>query len=298
MISLILATLVASPTFTYTVQAGTREVPHTVVVNNNYPSYAYRYEVDEFLMGAQTTQYFQLDMDGNIFNFAIHNEFDLSDGYLTTQWYFATVDAYQSTICFNNVSMQFIDDDSGDSLFTDVIGLPSVYFTQSNSIYRENNPYIEGYDYFYMDYDDDYFYIEKAYSGSLIGSEISLTLSFDIELMPVNFVNGEEYQTGYTDGWNNGNDHGFDDGYRNGYSDGASDAWEEASQQDGTAMTIFSGIVTVGLLPINFFLGILNFEVFGINIGGLVAGFLTIAIVIIIVRIIFAGGNGSSGGSK
>lgn len=89
---------------------------------------------------------------------------------------------------------------------------------------------------------------------------------------------------------------GYDDGYESGYGEGknagATEAAEYYSQQDTTAVTIFTGILNIGLMPINFFLGILNFEVFGINIGALVASFMTIAITLIIVRIIFSGGNG------
>ena len=59
-----------------------------------------------------------------------------------------------------------------------------------------------------------------------------------------------------------------------------------------TASIIFQGIFNIGLMPVNFFLGVLNFEVFGINIGAFVSALLTLAIVIIIVRIIFSGGNG------
>ena len=59
-----------------------------------------------------------------------------------------------------------------------------------------------------------------------------------------------------------------------------------------TASIIFQGICNIGLMPVNFFLGVLNFEVFGINIGAFVSALLTLAIVIIIVRIIFSGGNG------
>ena len=116
-------------------------------------------------------------------------------------------------------------------------------------------------------------------------------LNFNIAIMPSYYFDGSEYQQGYTDGWNAGNDNGWDDGYRNGYNDGSADAWEEASQQDETAVTIFSGILSVGLLPVNFFLAILNFEVFGINIGAFVSALLTVAIVIIVTRIVVNGGN-------
>lgn len=66
-----------------------------------------------------------------------------------------------------------------------------------------------------------------------------------------------------------------------GYAEGLQDGLE-----GGQPSVIFSGILNVALLPVNMFLQILNFEVFGINIGALVTGLLTIAVVIIIVRLV------------
>lgn len=78
----------------------------------------------------------------------------------------------------------------------------------------------------------------------------------------------------------------YSQGYTAGFTDGSADT--------GEASVIFSGILSVALLPVNFFLGMLNFEVFGINIGGMVSGLLTLAIVFILCRTIFSGGNGSN----
>lgn len=96
------------------------------------------------------------------------------------------------------------------------------------------------------------------------------------------------YQSGYDSGY----DAGYDDGYRYGESVGFTEGYNYVQDQGATASVIFTGILTIAMLPINFFLAILNFEVFGINIGGAVAGLLTIAIAFIIIRIIFSGGNG------
>lgn len=75
-------------------------------------------------------------------------------------------------------------------------------------------------------------------------------------------------QEGYTRGWNDGVEYG---------------------SHNGEASVVFSGILSVALLPVNFFLSILNFEVFGINIGGFVTGMLTLAIIFIIWRVILGG---------
>ena len=78
-----------------------------------------------------------------------------------------------------------------------------------------------------------------------------------------------------------GKEDGLSEGYQNGFRDGVT----YAQNQDQTALTIFEGICTVALVPINFFLAIFNFEIFGINISGFVSALLTVSVVIIIVRI-------------
>ena len=81
-------------------------------------------------------------------------------------------------------------------------------------------------------------------------------------------------------------DRGYQAGYDKGYSDGDS--------VNENMATIFSGIIDIGLLPINVFLDIFNFEVFGINFKPLVAGLLTALIAIIIFRMFVGKGGGGS----
>lgn len=90
----------------------------------------------------------------------------------------------------------------------------------------------------------------------------------------------------YSQGYDSGYEQGDADGYARGHSEGYVDGIEYAQSQDQTALTIFTGICTVAMLPVNMFLTIFNFEVFGINIGGFISSFLTIAIVIIVIRMI------------
>lgn len=165
----------------------------------------------------------------------------------------------------------------------------------------------------YGDNDSDYFYLHDVYflgqsqyyddneSGNYTiffpsSENANLELDFDIGLVSPSLVDGSQYQNGYTEGWNDGNDNGFADGFNNGYTDGYNDAVVNLDTQGSTALTIFTGIIDVGLLPINVFLAMMNFEVFGINIGGLVSSLMTVAIAIIIFRVIFNGG--ASGGGK
>lgn len=108
---------------------------------------------------------------------------------------------------------------------------------------------------------------------------------------PVSQEDYNAYTNAYNNGYDEGYNDGFDDGNGYGYNHGYADGYNEASEQDSTAVTIFSGILSVGLLPVNFFLAILNFEVFGINIGAFVSALLTVAIVIIVTRIVINGGS-------
>lgn len=81
-------------------------------------------------------------------------------------------------------------------------------------------------------------------------------------------------------------DSGYTDGYSIGYQAGYGFGYSEGAVIDDQMSTIFAGILDIGLIPINFFLAILNFEVFGINLGAFVSATLTIAIIIIMFRVI------------
>ena len=95
--------------------------------------------------------------------------------------------------------------------------------------------------------------------------------------MPLGYNQDYTYQNGYNDGYSNG----YQGGYNSGYNAGAN--------TDATASTIFTGILDVALIPVNVFLTIFNFDVFGINIAGIVSALLTISVVVIIFRFLFGG---------
>lgn len=91
-------------------------------------------------------------------------------------------------------------------------------------------------------------------------------------------VNG--YDTGYTDGYNNG----FKDGKTKGYTDGYSDAQTLYQNGDPHINSIFNGILSIGLLPVEFFLSIFNFEIFGINITNIVIALLSLGLIIVLLK--------------
>lgn len=104
--------------------------------------------------------------------------------------------------------------------------------------------------------------------------------------------NYDGYQQGYAQGQNDasfGSDQYFNNGYQAGYYDG----YQAGFNSDATVSSIFSGILQVALVPINFFLAIFNFEILGINLSGFIRALFTVAIVIIVIKTIF-GGKGAS----
>lgn len=122
-------------------------------------------------------------------------------------------------------------------------------------------------------------------NGSSLITNFDPVVQFDNVEWSTIIRSSNYYQSGSAD-YDNGYNVGYTEGSQAGYQSGYTDGYQEGAVQDETAVVIFNGIINVALLPVNVFLQILNFEVFGINFGGLASAFLTIAIVIIIVRII------------
>lgn len=102
----------------------------------------------------------------------------------------------------------------------------------------------------------------------------------------VTFGEGTGYQEGYQSGQIAGYDDGYDSGQNAGYQVGYASGLEQAQQSETLALQIFTGVVEVGLLPVNVFLKMFEYEVFGINIAGFVSALMTIAIVVIIIRMV------------
>lgn len=104
------------------------------------------------------------------------------------------------------------------------------------------------------------------------------------------------YQEGYNTGYDNGLNDGAQIGYANGYTEGHTIGYSEGLSEGletGHITEIFTNILNVGVLPVNVLLAMLNFEVFGINIGTFVTMLLTIALILIVCRTIFNGGSGT-----
>ena len=181
--------------------------------------------------------------------------------------------------------------------FQDTVNL---YIDVQWLIYNSDNPSVAHFNrsfHFDMSNFDNthYTYFEDLKSTFITGitnGQDKNTSRFIISCSPMNeqdwYSSSNSYQAGYDQGFTDGESSGHDKGYAEGYT--------EANNTNPTATVIFSGIISIGLMPINFFLAILNFEVFGINIGAFVSALLTVAIIVIIIKIIVGSGvNGGDG---
>lgn len=92
--------------------------------------------------------------------------------------------------------------------------------------------------------------------------------------------------------WEQWYESGYSDGYSQGHGVGYNEGFEAGSDLDSTALVIFDGILSIGLIPTQIFMTMLNFNILGINIAGFITGLITILMVVLLIRIIFSGGSG------
>lgn len=118
--------------------------------------------------------------------------------------------------------------------------------------------------------------------------------------LPFNYFedisNYEDYQSGYYFGYDDGYEIGKTDGYDEGLAQGEINGYQtgydyamEVVGGNATALTIFTGIIDIALVPVNVFLGFMNFDILGINVAGFVSGLLTASMIVIVLRFIFGG---------
>lgn len=124
----------------------------------------------------------------------------------------------------------------------------------------------------------------------------SSTLFIHIDFIATDYTfyvdNTNTYSTGYDVGYDVGYDNGKQDGVAKGFSDGYDKGREDYENSDTYINSIFNGILSIGLIPIEFFMSIFNFEILGINITSLISAFLTIMLIIILMRLILGGKKG------
>lgn len=123
---------------------------------------------------------------------------------------------------------------------------------------------------------------------------LTFTLLDEVTYSTISASNlSSSFDEGYDEGYDVGYDFGYSTGKQEGYAQGFDYAKDLYENSDAQINSIFGGILDIGMLPLQFFLSVFNFEIFGINLSGFVSALLSVAIVIIITRIILGSKEGS-----
>lgn len=148
----------------------------------------------------------------------------------------------------------------------------------------------------------------SVFTTGLVSSTSSRAIvSYTVDLTRSNYDLGYEegynagydtgFNNGYTSGVSNGTDIGYNNGYEAGYTAAIGDNQSsydsgyaagvaESGNQSAVANSIFDGIIRIGILPVQFFLSVFNFQVFGINVSVIITSLLAVAITVILIRFI------------
>ena len=134
-------------------------------------------------------------------------------------------------------------------------------------------------------------YFDSNFSNFSIFFRLSLTTAYAGLLAPRTYFfandNSNDYQLGYQDGflsgvgtgsnesYNNGYDIGYDAGYNVGFNEG------ESSGANYSFVSLIGAVVDA---PVKAFMGLFNFEVFGIDMRGFITGILTFCLAMILLR--------------
>lgn len=153
-----------------------------------------------------------------------------------------------------------------------------------------NNPLINSYVQFYNSNELEYVItIPYSMASPSVLTDYSYALQLNYldrgQFDTLSGASSNSYQDGYNQGVVDGKEIGKDIGYQDGYAQGR----EDFENQDTQINAIFEGILSIGLLPIEFFLSIFNFSIFGINITAIISAILTLCVIILLMRYVLGG---------
>lgn len=110
--------------------------------------------------------------------------------------------------------------------------------------------------------------------------------------LATNFTDNDFFNQGYTTGYDNGvavgKTSGFNTGYNDGYEDGVVDGYNDGV--NATNSYSFSNLLTAVVnAPISVFTNLLDFNIMGFNLLSLVAGLLTLGLIVLIIKLCLGG---------
>ena len=128
-----------------------------------------------------------------------------------------------------------------------------------------------------------YYYNSRLVKIDILFNNFSILDGFKIFASNVN--SGIYYEQGFNDGKNSVNtDTFYQNGYNNGYNQGKNDGIASANNYS------FLGLIGAVIdAPIKAFTSLFNFEILGFNILSFITGLLTLAVIVVIVKLALGG---------
>ncbi len=250
-------------------------------------------KIDASYQGKQIIVYY-FDMNGNIYldksGSQITTFADLKDDILSnegttidgTNYYFPDVNISSLYIVLLPLDFVMYFKSPSDDLFDYVPIYLKLYFdiSISGSLIEEIY-FSEFYYYFY-----NYYYYNKTYVESYIDIGSNKTSLFNGDYY---FTNENNYQNGYDAGYIVGNSYGYDNGYDVGFDYGYELGLEKGYADgliadDGGKLSIVSFIPSMLTAIGGYFLTLGQISLFGISLNSLLAGLLSILLIIFIIK--------------
>lgn len=251
-------------------------------------------------------RYSNLPVTNAALNFSAIDMYKYSTSYTETPWAYNTLNG-------NTIHIEYDDIDRSNETYFVVVKLYNLFYFKdmciqfydgggANKRYFSVNNF-----YFYSGVDYANFQNDTLFSTSYNNSKngyVSSSLSdyYPVSAFVIKFSNPStelgyyfrldinvNFYSPYLDNMNVydvGYSDGVSDGYTSGYNNGYAVAQNLYEDEDERVTSIFNGISSIALLPIDMFLKMFNFELFGIDMSVVVTAILSICVVIAIIKLV------------
>ena len=195
-----------------------------------------------------------------------------------TSWHF-----YWQSMSYSGINHYF------NYLFTS--GFGSFPVSQINIRKLLNNSMsgrFSGVEVFFYDKNGEYLLLQFLFSNNQQGNFVSERTIYVLENLTDNDYYNQGYSTGYSNGVNDGSSVGYNNGYTSGYDDGVIDGYNDGVNTTNTYS--FSNLLTAVVnAPVSVFTNLLDFNILGFNLLSLVAGLLTLGLIVLIIKLCLGG---------
>lgn len=165
---------------------------------------------------------------------------------------------------------------------------PISNITINKKLDNSMNNHFSGVEFSFNDKNGEYIQLQFVFSNNIQGAFVPERTIFVLENLTDNDYYNQGYSTGYSNGVAVGKTNGFNTGYIDGYDDGVIDGYNDGV--NATNSYSFSNLLTAVVnAPVSVFTNLLDFNIMGFNLLSLVAGLLTLGLIVLIIKLCLGG---------